>query len=166
MKNSPHNLSPPGAIFLRTARLLYADHAVSVVFLSAIADFQNELREAGGDRVAHFVARCRWYWALLSLLLATPFFVPKSLRADQAALTRTIVTGFPVRSPWKIAFRRCVVMLSGVHDRGECRWIGARVCDACMERRAFTRRRDPRPTDLMGRGDRPYCGTGVHCEAP
>jgi hypothetical protein len=94
MKNSSHNPCPPGTIFLRTAHLLYADHAVSVVFLSAIADFQSELREAGGDRVARLVARCRWYWALLTLLVATPFLVSKSLRADHAALTRTIASGW------------------------------------------------------------------------
>ena len=94
MKNSSHNLCPPGAIFLRTACLLYADHAVSGVFLSAIADFQNELREAGSNRVAHLVVRCRWYWALLALLVATPFLVSKSLRADQVALTRTIASGW------------------------------------------------------------------------
>lgn len=94
MKNPPHNLSLSGAIFLRTARLLYADHAVSVVFLSAIADFQNELREADGTRVSHFVARCRWYWALVVLLVATPFFVSKSLRADHTALISTIASGW------------------------------------------------------------------------
>ena len=119
MKNSSHNLCPPGAIFLRTACLLYADHAVSRVFLSAIADFQNELREAGSNRVAHLVVRCRWYWALLALLVATPFLVSKSLRADQVALTRTIASGWlfvglytlPFAGPWS-CFRDFMIAAS------------------------------------------------------
>ena len=58
--------------------------------------------------MAHVVVRCRWYWALLSLLVATPFFVSKSARTDQAALTRTIASGWlfvglyalPFAGPW------------------------------------------------------------------
>jgi hypothetical protein len=119
MKNSSHKLCPPGAIFLRTACVLYADHAVSGVFQSAIADFQNELREAGSNRLAHLVVRCRWYWALLALLVATPFYVSKSLRADQVALTRTIASGWlfvglyalPFAGPWS-CFREFMIAAS------------------------------------------------------
>jgi hypothetical protein len=114
-----HTRSTPGAMFLRTARLLYADHAVSAVFLSAIADFQYELREAGGDRAAHFAARCRWYWALITLLVATPFLVSKALRAGHAALTGTVTCGWlfvalyalPFAGAWS-CFREFIIAAS------------------------------------------------------
>jgi hypothetical protein len=87
MNPSARSSSPPGTLFLRVARLLFAEETVSRVFLPAVADFQHELREASASRVTHLVARCRWYWALPSLLVVTPFSVSIRSFGDRAALT-------------------------------------------------------------------------------
>ena len=79
---------PPGTLFLRIARLLFAEQTVSCVFLPALADFHAELREASGSRVMRAVARCRWYWALTVLLAVTPFSASIPSIADRAPLTR------------------------------------------------------------------------------
>jgi hypothetical protein len=75
MNRSTQGLCSAGTLFLRMTRLLFAEHTVATVFLPAVADFQNELQEASSGRVADLVARCRWYWALTTLLVVTPFSV-------------------------------------------------------------------------------------------
>ena len=69
----PFSPRPPGTLFLRTVRLLFADETVSSVFLPALADFQDEVRQASSGRQTRVTVRCRWYWALTVLLVIVPF---------------------------------------------------------------------------------------------
>jgi hypothetical protein len=85
MNPSAGSSCPPGTLFLRIARLLFAEQTISRVFLPAVADFQNELREASTSRLTHLVARCRWYWALPALLVVTPFSVSIRSIGDQSS---------------------------------------------------------------------------------
>jgi hypothetical protein len=87
MNRSTRSSGLPGTLFLRFARLLFAEQTVSAVFLPAVADFQSELREGSATRMTHLVARCRWYWALPALLVVTPFSVSIRPISDRAALT-------------------------------------------------------------------------------
>ena len=116
MNSSSSSPRRPGAVILRAARLIYDDHAVSLVFLSALGDFESDLREAGPSRVSRVATRCRWYRVLLTLLVATPFMVPKSMRADHAEVTRVVagawlllgIYAFPFSGPWS-CFREFMI---------------------------------------------------------
>ena len=60
--------------FLRLARFLFAEATVLAVFAPAIADYQAEVREES-SRVARLGLHWRWFWALIALLVVTPFTV-------------------------------------------------------------------------------------------
>lgn len=68
----------PGAIFLRLARACFADDTVTRIFLPAVADFHDELRQAGSSRRARLRARVRWYAALGTLVFAAPVHMPST----------------------------------------------------------------------------------------
>jgi hypothetical protein len=120
MTNSTHALWPMIGIYLRTVRWIYEEDAVSVVFLSAIADYQEELRAAGDNRAAHTVVRCRWSLALVSLLVTTAFVSTRSLRVDRVELAKTVACGWlfvalyamPFGGPWS-CFREFMIAAGG-----------------------------------------------------
>lgn len=80
-------------LFLRIARLLFAEQTVSAVFLPALADFQEELRQTSVTGGPQFVTRCRWFLALTVLVVVTPFTVSIPSIADRAPVTRTTSGG-------------------------------------------------------------------------
>ena len=75
-------------LFLRMARLLFAEQTISAVFLPALADFQEELRQTAASRVGQLVTRARWCVGLTALLVITPFSVSIPSIADRAPLKR------------------------------------------------------------------------------
>lgn len=87
MNRSTRSSWPPGTLFLRFARLLFAEQTVSAVFLPAVADFQYELHEGSANRMTQLIARCRWYCALPALWMVTLFCVSIRSIGDRAALT-------------------------------------------------------------------------------
>ena len=131
MTNSSHAPWPATNPYLRTARWLYEDHAVSVIFLSAIADYQNELRAAGGDRMARVVVRCRWSFALVALLVTTAFIVTRSLRTDRMGLAKTLAGGWlfvslyamPFADPWS-CFREFMIAAGAGGSILACAMLG------------------------------------------
>jgi hypothetical protein len=85
MSPSTHNRSLPGALFLNFARLIFPAQIIASVFSPAVADFREELREAGASRIKRCAIHCRWYWALCSLVMVAPLSVrtsPVSGHAD------------------------------------------------------------------------------------
>jgi hypothetical protein len=75
---STPNRSLPGTLFLTFARLIFPAQTVASVFSPAVADLREELREAGSSRMKQLAIRCRWYWALCSLLMVAPLWVRTS----------------------------------------------------------------------------------------
>ena len=53
----------PGALLLKIARLVFDEPTLSTVICPAVADFQQELRDAGADRARRLTARWRACWA-------------------------------------------------------------------------------------------------------
>jgi hypothetical protein len=94
MNRSTRRSSAPGTGVLFLARRLFAEQIVSAVFVPAVADFQGELRDASARRLTHFVARCRWYWALTVLLVVTPFSVSIPSIDGRGSLTRAAGSGW------------------------------------------------------------------------
>ena len=58
-----------GHLFLKIARVIFVEPTLSSVVLPAIADFQQELRDAGADRGRRFATRCRACWAFAKLVV-------------------------------------------------------------------------------------------------
>lgn len=73
MKRSTQCASAPGTLFLRLIRPFFAADTVAAVFCPAVADFQDELRQEPSSRTKQLLTRCRWCWALVMLLVVTPF---------------------------------------------------------------------------------------------
>jgi hypothetical protein len=75
--------SLPGSLFLNFAQLIFPAQIIASVFSPAVADLREELRDAGTSRIKRFVIRCRWYWALCSLVMVVSVRTsPISGRAD------------------------------------------------------------------------------------
>jgi hypothetical protein len=72
------NRSLPGTLFLNFARLIFPAQIIASIFTPAVADLREELREAGTSRIKRFAVRCRWYWALCSLVMIAPLSVRTS----------------------------------------------------------------------------------------
>ena len=68
----------PGARLVRLATLLFDEPTRSTFVVPALADFQQELREAGESPIKRLVAHVRGYAAFARLLLAAPFIVPSA----------------------------------------------------------------------------------------
>lgn len=62
----------PGTLFLKVARLIFAEQLIESVFSPAVADYRQELEEAGRGRVEQLTVCGRWYWAFLSLIIVVP----------------------------------------------------------------------------------------------
>ena len=72
----------PGTLILRLSRLVFAAETVSAVFLPALADFQDEVRQRSPS-LPRFIVRCRWYWSLSVLLVVVPFSLANLSVADR-----------------------------------------------------------------------------------
>jgi hypothetical protein len=68
----------PGDRLLALARLIFDEPALSTVVSPALADLQQEMREAGASRVKRLTARVRGYVAFSRLVLSAPFITPSS----------------------------------------------------------------------------------------
>lgn len=63
----------PGRLLLRVARLVFTESVLSEVVVPTIADLQQEVREAGADRIRRRRARWRGYRAFWRLVVRAPF---------------------------------------------------------------------------------------------
>ena len=79
----------PGARLLRVAQWIFEEPALSSIVHPAIADFEQELRAAGGSRTARAVARLHGYWAFAKLALVLVVSQPASAPNGAAAPTRS-----------------------------------------------------------------------------
>jgi hypothetical protein len=59
----------PGTLLLKIARLIFDEPTLSAVVIPAVADFQQELHDAGADRAKRLAARWRGYWAFSKVIL-------------------------------------------------------------------------------------------------
>lgn len=72
------NPRQPGERLVRLAARLFDEPTRSMYVLPALADVQQELREAGDSRLRQMTAQARGYAALARLVLAAPFIVPSA----------------------------------------------------------------------------------------
>ena len=72
MSPSTQHRRSPGTGFLRFVRLIFQEQTIASVFVPAVADFRKELQEAGASHIGRLAVRCRWYWALVSLVVIVP----------------------------------------------------------------------------------------------
>ena len=68
----------PGEHLLKLAARLFDEPTRSTFVIPALADFQQELREAGSNPLRRLTAQLRGYAALARLVLAAPFIVPSA----------------------------------------------------------------------------------------
>jgi hypothetical protein len=68
----------PGERLVKLATTLFDEPTRSTFVVPALADFQQELREAGASPVKRFVVYMRGYAAFARLVLAAPFIVPSA----------------------------------------------------------------------------------------
>jgi hypothetical protein len=80
----------PGEMLVRLARLLFDEPTRTTFVVPALADYQQELRDAGGRPAKRLSAHVRGYAAFARLLLAAPFIVPS---APMGGPVTTFVTG-------------------------------------------------------------------------
>jgi hypothetical protein len=93
MSRSTHNRSLPGTRFLDFARLIFSAQIITSVFSPAVADLRVELAEAGASRIKRFAIRCRWYWALCSLVMVAPLSVRTSPVTGSSDAVVTVPNG-------------------------------------------------------------------------
>jgi hypothetical protein len=84
------NRPQPGERLVKLATLLFDEPTRSTFVIPALADYQQELAEAGGSILNRLTAHVRGYAALARLLLAAPFIVPS---APMGSPVTTFVTG-------------------------------------------------------------------------
>jgi hypothetical protein len=82
--------SQPGERLVKLATLFFDEPTRSTFVLPALADFQHELQDAGGNPVRRLIAHVRGYAAFARLLLASPFIVPS---APMGSPITSFVTG-------------------------------------------------------------------------
>jgi hypothetical protein len=87
--HAPHH-RPPGDRLIKLATLLFDEPTRSTFVIPALADFQQELREAGDHPRRRLTAHLRGWAAFARLVLAAPFIVPSSPMGSPVA---TFVTG-------------------------------------------------------------------------
>lgn len=68
----------PGEGLLKLARLIFDEPALSTIVSPALADLQQEVREAGANPLKQLTARVRGYAAFSRLVLSAPFVTPSS----------------------------------------------------------------------------------------
>jgi hypothetical protein len=93
MSRSTHNRSLPGTRFLDFARLIFPAQIIASVFSPAVADLRVELAEAGTSRIKRLAVRCRWYWALCSLVMVAPLSVRTSPVTGSSDAVVTVPNG-------------------------------------------------------------------------
>ena len=80
----------PGERLVKLARVLFDEPTRSTFVIPALADYQQELGEAGGSVIKRLTAHVRGYAAFARLVLAAPFIVPS---APMGSPVSTFVTG-------------------------------------------------------------------------
>src|SRR5262245_63359421 len=80
----------PGERLVKLATLLFDEPTRSTFVVPALADYQQELEEAGGSVISRSIAHARGYAAFARLLVAAPFIVPS---APLGGPVTTFVTG-------------------------------------------------------------------------
>jgi hypothetical protein len=66
----------PGRLLVKLARLIFEEPALSTVVTPALADLQQEVREAGESHTRRLGARVRGYVAFWKLVVAAPIMLP------------------------------------------------------------------------------------------
>jgi len=72
------NRRQPGERLVKLATLLFDEPTRSTFVIPALADYQEELREAGARPIKQLTAHVRGYAAFARLVLAAPFIVPSA----------------------------------------------------------------------------------------
>ena len=80
----------PGERLVKLATLLFDEPTRSTFVIPALADYQQELEEAGDSVIGRSIAHVRGYAAFARLLVAAPFIVPS---APIGGPVTTFVTG-------------------------------------------------------------------------
>jgi hypothetical protein len=80
----------PGERLVKLATLLFDEPTRSTFVIPALADYQQELSEAGTNRFKTLTAHARGYAAFARLVLSAPFIVPS---APMGSPITTFVTG-------------------------------------------------------------------------
>jgi hypothetical protein len=75
--HAPHH-RPPGDRLIKLATLIFDEPTRSTFVIPALADFQQELREAGDHPRRRLTAHLRGWAAFARLVLAAPFIGPSS----------------------------------------------------------------------------------------
>jgi hypothetical protein len=86
---TPHRRQP-GERLVKLATLLFDEPTRSTFVIPALADYQQELEEAGASVISRSIAHARGYAAFARLLVAAPFIVPS---APLGGPVTTFVTG-------------------------------------------------------------------------
>jgi hypothetical protein len=81
--SDPHH-GTAGNLLLKIARLIFVEPTLSSVVYPAVADFQQELHEAGMDRSRRFAARARACWAFAKLFVVLFASSPIGGRAGES----------------------------------------------------------------------------------
>jgi hypothetical protein len=84
------NRPQPGERLVKLATLLFDEPTRSTFVIPALADYQQELAEAGASTFKRLSAHVRGYAAFARLVLAAPFIVPS---APMGSPVTTFVTG-------------------------------------------------------------------------
>jgi hypothetical protein len=80
----------PGERLVKLAVFLFDEPTRSTFVIPALADYQQELEEAGNNTISRWIAHVRGYAAFARLLVAAPFIVPS---APMGGPVTTFVTG-------------------------------------------------------------------------
>jgi hypothetical protein len=75
-RSAPHQ--SPGTWILTVGRLIFDEPTLTSIIQPAVADLQQELRDAGESRVRQLAARWRGYSALAALFAVVPFIAHSS----------------------------------------------------------------------------------------
>ena len=84
------NRPQPGERLVKLATLLFDEPTRSTFVIPALADYQQELAEAGASTINRSLAHVRGYAAFVRLVVAAPFIVPS---APMGSPVTTFVTG-------------------------------------------------------------------------
>lgn len=89
MTHSARTPRLPGTLLLKAARIFFDEATLSSVVYPAIADLQQEVRDAGPSRTRRYLARWRGYRAFAVLVVIAPFAFARS------PVSGHLVTGLP-----------------------------------------------------------------------
>jgi len=82
------NRPQPGERLVKLATLLFDEPTRSTFVIPALADYQQELAEAGASTINRSLAHVRGYAAFVRLVVAAPFIVPSAPTYERTISTR------------------------------------------------------------------------------